>query len=285
MIYERFVREATEVLEHEASLDRAEAHVRARLLLDGLTQTRYAHLLSPDSILDGAQLKILESWLQDAARGRPIPYILNRAPFFGLEFEVDERVLIPRPETELLIETALQKLRAKSAPHLADLGTGSGAIAVSLAKTRPDAQIWASDISPGALEIARRNADSNGVSIKFLDGAAAWLEPLQGLVLFDAIVSNPPYIAAQEIETLDIGVREFEPRLALDGGADGLNPYREIAAGAAKFLQNDGFVALEIGAGQWDAIEAMFVECGWEVEAPRRDLAGIERVLVASHPS
>lgn len=94
-------------------------------------------------------------------------------------------------------------------------------------------------------------------------------------------MSNPPYIAARAIETLDIGVREFEPRGALDGGADGLDPYREIAEGAAQFLTNEGFVALELGAGQWDAIRDLFAACGWKVEAPRRDLAGIARVLVA----
>lgn len=137
MVYEEFVREATEILMDRASLDRTEAHSHARLLLDGLTGTRYSHLISPQTTLDRGESKKLREWLQDAARGRPIPYILNRAPFFGLEFEVDERVLIPRPETELLVETTLQLLSAKSAPKIVDLGTGSGAIAVSLAKNAP----------------------------------------------------------------------------------------------------------------------------------------------------
>ncbi|HEX8465171.1 MAG TPA: peptide chain release factor N(5)-glutamine methyltransferase [Abditibacterium sp.] len=281
MTNEDFIRIATQELQQHGSLDRAEAHGRARLLLDAITGTRFSHLMAPDKQLEPWQVQRSRQWLADALRGRPIPYILNRAAFYGLDFMVDERVLIPRPETELLVETALDGLQNCREPRVADLGTGSGIIAVSLAKSRPDAQVLALDLSPGALEIARQNAELHGVSIQWLQGDGPWLAPLEDFARFDAIISNPPYIPAREIETLDIGVRDFEPRLALDGGADGLSPYRELAVGSAELLRESGFVALELGAGQFSDVRALFEARGWQVEAARRDLAGIERVLVA----
>ncbi|PQV63157.1 [protein release factor]-glutamine N5-methyltransferase [Abditibacterium utsteinense] len=289
MTHQKFLEMATQFLLQRTSLERVEARTQARLLLDAATGTRYSHLIAPEAILEAPKLQKLQLWLSDAARGRPIPYILGRAPFFGLQWQVDEHVLIPRPETELLVETVLQKMKSQSEspapriaePRIADLGTGSGIIAVSLQKNRPDATVYALDISAGALEIAARNAHEHGAAVHFLQGQGDWLCPLHPFAPFDAIVSNPPYIAAGEIEGLEIGVRDFEPRLALDGGADGLNPFREIAVGAAPLLTKNGFVALELGAGQFASIRAIFETNGWQVEAPRRDLAGIERVMVA----
>ncbi|HEX9998237.1 MAG TPA: peptide chain release factor N(5)-glutamine methyltransferase [Abditibacterium sp.] len=282
MNIKNFLGEATNFLVRNAQLERAEAHLQARLLLDDATGTRFCHLISPEAILEASQLEKLQRNLEDAARGRPIPYILGHAPFFGLNFEVAEAVLIPRPETELLVETVLEKLKNRQNAKIADLGTGSGAIAVTLAKMRPDFAVWALDISPGALQIAGRNARTHSVSVEWIAGSGDWLAPLEPFAPFNAIISNPPYIAAQEIETLDVGVREFEPRLALDGGADGLDPYREIASGARKLMTHDGFLAMEIGAGQWHDIHAIFTQSGFDVESPRLDLAGIERVLVAN---
>lgn len=281
--YESWRREAALSLEN-AAWPRDEARIAARLLLDGATGTRYAHLLAPDQLLTPEQGAQLARWLAEAKRGRPIPYILGRAAFFGLEFAVDERVLIPRPETELLVETALQGLLGQRAPRIADLGTGSGAIAVAIAKKRPDARVCALDVSGAALEVARINAAINDVAIEFVQGDGDWLSPLQPLAPFEAIVSNPPYIARAQIETLATGVRDFEPRLALDGGADGLAPYRVLAARAAPFLSENGFLALELGARQFGAARALFEGNGWRVEAARRDLAGIERVLWARPP-
>jgi release factor glutamine methyltransferase len=281
MITKDFLRQATDLLMSEAKLERAEAHLRARLLLDGATGIRFCHLISPEANLEPAQEKKLHLWLQEALTGRPLPYILNKAAFFGLEFSVDERVLIPRPETELLVEIALERLKNLENSQIADLGTGSGAIAVAVAKNLPHAHVVALDISPGALEIARGNAANNGVGVDFVQGDGNWLAPMTPFAPFDAILSNPPYIAAQEIETLDIGVRQFEPRLALDGGADGLNPYRQLALGARALLKPEGFIAVELGAGQFADIRALFESAGWQVEAARHDLAGIERVLVA----
>ena len=281
MTYAEFIATATLSLQQTLSLDRAEAHSRARLLLDGITGARYSHLMSPDQQLEPWQEQRSRQWLVDALRGRPIPYILGRAAFYGLEFEVDEHVLIPRPETELLVETALDLLQDRRSPRIADLGTGSGIIAVSLAKRRPQSQVFASDLSKDALEIARKNAARHDVAVQFEQSEGDWLSPVAPYAPFDAILSNPPYIPALEIETLEIGVRDFEPRLALDGGKDGLDPYRELAAGSANLLLPDGFVAVEFGAGQFAALSSLFNGHGWQVDAPRRDFAGIERVLVA----
>lgn len=270
---------ATQFLSNSSEVARQEAHLHARLLLDGATGLRFCHLIAPEARLEAERLQKLQGWLLDAARGRPIPFILGQAAFFGLEWEVDERVLIPRPETELLVETTLELAHGEA--KIADLGTGSGIIAVSLQKTRPDLEVVALDVSPGALEIAARNAKLHGAEIKFVRGNGAWIAPIQEFAPFDAIVSNPPYIAQAEIAKLEVGVREFEPRLALDGGEDGLDPYREIARNAPVVMARGGFVALEMGAGQFESIRAIFEQSGWQVEAARRDLAGIERVLVA----
>lgn len=267
-----------------SEVGRSEAHLSARLLLDGATGLRYSHLIAPDEILEFERMRKLQQELEDASRGRPIPYILGKAPFWGRDFGVDERVLIPRPETELLVETTLELLgdglKSRGA-KVADLGTGSGVIAVSLKLERPDLEVFGMDISGGALEVAARNAAKHGVKVGFLRGTGDWLAPLEGLALLRAIVSNPPYIAAAEIEKLEVGVRDFEPRLALNGGEDGLEPYREMAKGAAELLEEAGFVAVELGMGQFEAIRAIFEAQGWQVETARRDLAGIERVLVA----
>jgi release factor glutamine methyltransferase len=279
----KLLTEATQFLMERASLDRAEAHLQARLLLDGITGTRFTHLVAPEATLEPPQREKFYGWLEEAGRGRPIPYILGRAPFWGMEFEVDERVLIPRPETELLVETVLEKLKNRPTPLVADLGTGSGIIAVSLAKARPEARVVATDISPGALEVAQHNASKQGVNIEWVAGGTNWLDPVREIAPFDTIVSNPPYIAPHDIEELEIGVRLFEPRLALDGGPDGLDPYREMAVGAMAYLKEDGFLAVELGAGQFADLRLVFEVAGWIVEPPRLDLAGIERVLVASH--
>jgi len=280
MTNQRWLEISTQFLMENGHLTRSQAHLQARLLLDGATGTRFSHLTAPQTSLEPPTQEKLQDWLADAARGRPIPYILGKAPFWGRKWAVDERVLIPRPETELLVETSLEMLSGAGA-KVADLGTGSGIIALSLKLERPDLEVVAVDISEGALEIARRNAELHGVQVHFVRGQSDWLAPLKLFAPFDAIVSNPPYIAAAEIGRLEIGVRDFEPKLALDGGKDGLDPYRAIAQDAASMLRFDGFVAVELGAGQFERIRAIFLENGWKVEAARRDLAGIERVLVA----
>lgn len=261
-------------------LSRDEAHTLARLLLDHATGQRHLALLAPDGEIDAETLARLHILLAEARRRRPLPHLTGQAFFYGLELEVTSDTLIPRPETELLVETTLALLGEVSAPRVADLGTGTGAIAIALATQRPDAHVWATDISDAAREVATRNARRHEATVHFLPGASDWLSPLAGLPPFDAIVSNPPYIATREIETLQAEVRDYEPRLALDGGADGLAPYRVFAARGQEFIKG-GFFAMELGMGQWDDVRGLFEAQRWHVLEPRFDLQGIARVLVA----
>lgn len=276
---------ARQVLEASLALPRDEAHARARLMLDFVASQRYAHLMSPAQALEPGQAEAFERALERASRGEPLPYIVGEQEFLGRAFEVGTGTLIPRPETEYLVEAALKYLQAQDAAgerSIADLGTGSGAIAISLALEVPAARVLATDISPQALEVASRNARRHGVQkrVEFALSDASWLGPLQGQK-FAAIVSNPPYIAACDIKNLQIEVRAFEPRAALDGGADGLDVYRLLARGAGKYLQRGGLIALEVGAQQWSQVASLFAQDGWRVEPPIHDFAGIERVLVA----
>ena len=276
---------ALQVLAESQGLPREEAHTRARLLLDFAVGKRYAHLMAPTQVLEDAQLGAFERALARVARGEPLPYIVGEQEFLGRAFEVGSGTLIPRPETEYLVEAAckyLQPLENDGKLQIADLGTGSGAIAISLALEVPLARVLATDISGEALEVASRNARRHGVQdrVEFVLSDASWVAPLQGRT-FAAIVSNPPYIAARDIEELQIEVRDFEPRAALDGGADGLDVYRIFAAQLGKYLQPSGFVALEVGAEQWADVAGLFRARGWGVEPAILDFANIERVLVA----
>jgi len=272
-------------LQHElVGLGRQEACSLARLLIDCLTGQRYAHLLQPTGVLQGEEK--LHTMLADLTRGRPLPYVLGRREFYGLTFRCDERALIPRPETELLVETTVARLKDCGAVTIADLGTGSGCIAVSLAHALPLATIYATDASPAALALAGENATEHGVAerVHFIRGEVGdWCGPLlqAGCGNLDAILSNPPYIAAAEIQTLQTQVRDWEPRSALDGGDDGLDEYRRLATQCAPVLKKSGLMAVELGAGQFAAVRDIFNAAGWKVEAPLLDFADIERVLVA----
>ena len=207
-------------------------------------------MISPDAILDAATARQLESALQKLEARVPFAHITGRAHFYGLELEVSPATLIPRPETEFLIEAVLSRLPPGA--RVADLGTGSGAIAIAIQNARPDCQLWATEVSPGALEIARRNATWLHTPVTFLAGTPDWIAPLQSVAPLDAIVSNPPYIAAANIENLQSEVRLYEPRGALDGGVDGLDPYRIFARDAGRLLRENGFCAVELGDKQWE---------------------------------
>lgn len=212
----------------------------------------------------------------------PVQYIMGHAEFCGLDFEVNEDVLIPRPETELLVETAAElafsfQLSAFSLKIL-DLCTGSGNIAISLTKRVPDCKIIASDISHGALHIAAANARRHGVydRIKFVKSDL--FEALDNR--FDIIVSNPPYIARYEFETLQKEVQR-EPRLALDGGEDGMDFYRKICREAPRHLNNSGYLVFEIGFGQLSAIKEIMSCSGLKFTGSKKDFNGIDRVVAA----
>ena len=258
-----------------------EATATARLLLDFATQTQRAALVQPDAQLDEATLRQLEEALQKLETRVPLPHITGRAHFYGLEFEVSPATLIPRPETEYLVEIAVKNLPPSA--RVADLGTGSGAIAIAMKKARPDCQLWATEISADAREIAGRNAANHRALVTFLEGTPDWLAPLKNLAPLDCLVSNPPYIPASKIETLQPEVRGYEPRGALDGGADGLDPYRIFAERGREILRRGGFFAVEVGDDQWNDVRQLFVTQGWAVEPAVCDLQNIPRVLVARH--
>ena len=266
--------------------DDSEARFITRLLLDKCTATSHAHLVVPQQNLHDD--KFFDD-LERIASGEPLAYVLGQREFFGLDFKCDARALIPRPETELLIELAVEKLENAPRVLAADLGTGSGAIAVSVARALPQSVVFATDVSPDTLQLARENAARNGVEnrIAFVEGEySQWAKPLQNFAgKFDVVLSNPPYIARAEIENLQTQVRDYEPRGALDGGEDGLNCYREIAAQCGELLAPGGFLAVELGAGQHEKARAIFQENGWRVEEPIYDFAGHARVLAASRQS
>jgi release factor glutamine methyltransferase len=214
--------------------------------------------------------------------GEPLQYILGSTEFMGLEFKVDKRALIPRPETEILISCALKRLKSmgKIAPQkILDLGTGSGCIAVSIAKLLPQALIWATDISIPALRLAKENADLHKVKIKFLrSDIFSALKVNQER--FDLIISNPPYVSRVEFCSL---AREifFEPVLALKAGIDGLDFYRRIISRAALYLNIDGLLVLEVGANQADRVKTICVEQNFSVLDIAKDYNNIKRAVIA----
>src|SRR5580704_15924013 len=212
----------------------------------------------------------------------PLAYITGRREFFSLEFEVSPEVLIPRPETETLVGAALEALTARPAANVIDLGTGSGAIALAIAVNAPHARVTATDISVKALEIAKQNARRLGIDERVdFRRADCWgiLDAGGALERYDLIVANPPYMREEEIDSLAPEVRDFEPRIALAGGVDGLDFYRRIAAGAAEHLAAEGVAIIEVGAGQADDVAAIFRAAGFSDIAIVDDLAGIPRVV------
>lgn len=226
------------------------------------------------------------TWLKQRAEGIPVQYLIGEQEFFGRSFRVEPSVLIPRPETEILVETVLReadRIWKGKAVTAVDMGTGSGAIAVTLATERPDWEVVAVDRSPAALKVARQNGAKNGSGdrIRWMQGD--WLEPLLKRDLrVDVVVSNPPYIPAGEIPHLDVEVRDHEPRMALDGGPDGLDPYRILVRGIPAVLKNPGLVVFEVGEDQSETVGEMLEEslAGAQVFFVS-DLAGRPRVVAA----
>jgi release factor glutamine methyltransferase len=212
----------------------------------------------------------------------PVARILGRKEFWSFTLGIDAATLVPRPETETIVEAALAAIDAagtrQRALRVADLGTGSGALTLALLAELPNATGVATDINVDALRRARANARSLGqtrAAFVACDIAAALSGP------FDVIVSNPPYVASNDIATLAPEVRDFDPRRALDGGADGLDFYRAIAKAAPALVAPDGFVVVELGRGQADAVATLFSAVGLAPEPPRTDLNGIARALIA----
>jgi release factor glutamine methyltransferase len=219
--------------------------------------------------------------LERRRHGEPIQYITGETEFCGLPFRVTRDVLIPRPETEHLVEKVLELAGQFSMPRIVDVGTGSGCIAVALARALPNAQISAIDLSAAALAVAMENAKRNGAAIRFLEGDL--LAPVAGEP-FDFIVSNPPYVPAADRATLSVEVREHEPAMALFAGDDGLEIYRSLIPAAFDALNPGGYTLLEIGCGQSPAISELLVRSGFEQIGFIPDLQGIPRVACARRP-
>lgn len=223
--------------------------------------------------------------LDSRTSGAPLQYITGKQSFMGIDFAVDENVLIPRQETEMLVEAVLETVKASKGKikRVLDLCTGSGAIAVSLAALTRGLHVTASDISNEAVALARKNASDAAVKVDFTVGDlfAPFKKAFSRTEKFDLIVSNPPYIRSSVIPTLQVEVREHEPMRALDGGEDGLDFYRRIIAQAPDYLRKNGIVALEIGHDQAQAIGDLAADSGAYARAEIiRDLAGLDRVMV-----
>ena len=229
--------------------------------------------LDMDSTLSPGQEALLRDLTQKRQARIPLQYLLRTQSFLGRSFSVDERALIPRPETELLAELAVSALG--SSGRALDLCCGTGCLAVTMALERPGCDIWAADLSPAALSLARENAARLGARVTFRQGDL--FAPLQGET-FDLIVSNPPYIPSAECPALQEEVL-YEPVMALDGGTDGLDFYRRIAREAPLHLNGGGRIMLELGDGEAEAVSALLADAGFEELVVHPDLQGLPRML------
>ncbi|MSP61675.1 MAG: peptide chain release factor N(5)-glutamine methyltransferase [Myxococcales bacterium] len=246
-----------------------------------------AHLLARDRValythfdqpLAKEELAAYRELIRQRLTGEPVAYLVGKQEFWSLAFAVDRRVLIPRPETEGLVEAVLKLVAGRPSPSVADIGTGSGAIAVAVAHERPDARVVAVERSPDALAVARANVAAHGVAVELREGDL--LLPITRDAPWDVIASNPPYIAEPEFPSLPAEVR-CEPREALLAGEDGLAVIRRLIEGALPLLAGEGALMLEVGAGQAPEVAELARARGYRTIETTRDLAGIERVVIA----
>ncbi|MES2026892.1 MAG: peptide chain release factor N(5)-glutamine methyltransferase [Pseudomonadota bacterium] len=249
------------------------AQLEARILIGHVTQLSRVQLIThSERQLNQAEAPQLSRLFERRLAGEPIAYLIGEREFYGLSFDVTPAVLIPRPDTELLVELALQYLPPQG--RVLDMGTGSGAIAIAIAHTRPDTSVTALDVSEQALTIAQGNAKKNDVQVRFL--CSDWFSAVENQH-FDLIVSNPPYIVAGDPH-LSEGDLRFEPVDALTDHANGLSALQIISQGAASYLKPDGWLLMEHGYDQAAAVRQLLSENRFEEVQSWRDLAGIERV-------
>jgi release factor glutamine methyltransferase len=257
----------------------------AELLLGRVLKLdRIGLIMHSERPLSGAELHDFRELFKRRRAGEPIAYLLGEREFFGILLRVDKRVLIPRPDTERLVEVALERTRTRSMLGAAlDLCTGSGCVAIAFARARPTWSVAGVDVSPDALAVAGDNAHRTGAvrNLRLLEGSL--FEPVPG-ERFDLITANPPYIPSRELAELPLDVRGFEPHLALDGGADGLDLVREIASQAPRHLAPGGLLALEIGADQGPRSSEILQERGYVDVQLARDLGGRDRVVSGYGP-
>lgn len=254
------------------------------LLALTLNKSRVYLLAHPEQDLTKRQLVRFKKYIARRRKREPVAYITHTAHFMSLEFYVDKNVLIPRPETELLVESALSSKPLTLDPKtpscsILDLGTGSGAIAISLAKSLPNVQITATDISAKALAIAKKNAKSHNVNIQFLKGDL--FKPVKNRK-FDLIIANPPYVSLSEYIKLSPQVK-YEPKKALLAGKDGLNVIRRIIKEAPQYLKPNGILMFEIGAYQGSAVQKLAKQNGFERITVSKDYQGLDRVFFGSN--
>ncbi len=238
-------------------------------------------LSSDDDILSEDEFEKLKSFIDRNKHGEPISKILNRREFWKDVFFVNEKVLDPRPETEIIIETALKFFKEKTHFNFLDIGTGSGCIPLSLSREFPNAHGIGIDISHDAIEVANTNKER--LNIKNVDFINVGWNDFCSALKFDLIVSNPPYIKTEDIAQLDINVQKFDPLLALDGGDSGLNAYEELAPIIKKFLSREGIVLLEIGQDQHQQVCDIFSNGGYQIIEMIPDLQGIIRVIAIAN--
>ncbi|MGE0681875.1 MAG: peptide chain release factor N(5)-glutamine methyltransferase [Candidatus Binatia bacterium] len=281
-------------------LAEAEAHLRtqgidtprldAEVLLAHTLMTDRAYLFARlSSLLTHARQEDFQHRLERRARREPLAYITGTREFWSLDFRVTPEVLIPRPETEILVETALRLVTQSAVNNpqsplcVLDVGTGSGCIAITLAKELPLAELWASDVSQTALAVALENAQRHGVDqrIRFLQ-SDLFSTINRNSQSFDLIISNPPYISHTDLAVLQPEVRDWEPQGALDGGRDGLEFYRRLVKESPTYLRSGGYLVMELGAGQYPAVMRLLQAQGnFQESFSVQDYAGLERVVVA----
>jgi release factor glutamine methyltransferase len=252
------------------------ARLEAELLLAAtLDLDRVGLYVNFERPLDPSELAAFRERVKRRAKGEPVQYILGETEFWSLPFTVSPQVLVPRADTEVLVEETLTRIEGPV--RLLDVGTGSGAVAVALAHEKPEIQVTALDCSEGALHVARENAERNGVAerVTCLAGDLAELPPGP----FNMVVSNPPYIPTADCEQLMPEVRDHEPRLALDGGEDGLTAYRQLASQSGRILLPGGWLLVEVGIDQAEDVAALFRAAGLVDIKCRDDYAGIPRVV------
>ncbi|HCU59044.1 MAG TPA: hypothetical protein DIC64_03590 [Alphaproteobacteria bacterium] len=274
-IYEKTIRELS-----KGGID--SPRLEARLLIADILKISANEIGISTQLSKDLESKLEENIIQRIA-GKPLDKIVGHKGFYKFEFKVSEDVLSPRPETEILVENALKIIKENEFKKVVDLGLGSGCILLSLLKEIKDLQGIGADASSKALEIAKENAKALGVDQRCLFLNKSWFDEDFFEVLgkdFDMIVSNPPYIKTDDIKTLDVGVQKYDPKIALDGGADGLKDYLKIAEIAPKILKKAGYILLEVGSGQALDVQKIFEQNDLTHISTLKDYAGIERVVV-----
>jgi len=272
------IQKATEELRAAQTADPAR---EARSLLSRLLQRDQSFLIAHDDyLLNPDQIRAFDRYVARRVSGEPQQYITGHQEFYRLDFEVTPDVLIPRPETEDIVEAALAVLDGARAPLIADIGTGSGCIAVSLLNERTDARAVATDISAAALNVARRNARRLGVKNRLTFIESDVFDELSPETQFSLVAANPPYIPEEDWKNLPREVRDYEPRSALVSGKDGLDSVRRLLIDAPRFLCTFGFLIFEIGMDQEQQVTDLLDASTWQLIEMRRDLQGISRTVV-----